>query len=210
MTNMHSEEASIQKGKGLFKADVVVSPFEDRMVVRKDYSRYRNTLLSPIASFIIGRETKLLQRVRDIPCCPDLVRVDDKFSFTMEYIDGKNVRESVRDGARIRFHDILKAINMLHRNDIIHNDLRGANILVDRQGGIFIVDFASAIVIPRPLRFLKTRLRCLDLASALKIKKKLLNQPLTEKELKIMSGRKWLKAVQYVWKQQILRLFGRR
>jgi hypothetical protein len=60
------------------------------------------------------------------------------------------------------------------------------------------------------LRFLKTRLRCLDLASALKIKKKLLNQPLTQKELKIMSGRKWLKAVQYVWKQQILRLFGRK
>ncbi|GAB3378002.1 kinase [Azotobacter armeniacus] len=180
------------------------------MVVRKDYSKYKNTLLAPMASFIIKRETKLLQRVRDIPCCPRLVSADDKFSFTMEYIDGENIRESVRHGARVKFHDMLKAINMLHRNDIIHNDIRGANILVDRQGRIFIVDFASAIIIPRPLRFLKTRLRCLDLASALKIKKKLLNQPLTQKELKIMRGRKWLKVMQYIWKQHILRLFGRK
>jgi len=211
MTNMmHIEEMPLQKGKGLFKADVVVTPSAGRLLVRKDYSKYRDSLLSPVASFLIAREARFLQLLGGIPCCPDLVSVNDRFSFTMEYIDGDNVRESVRRGARVRFQDILKAINMLHRNDIIHNDIRGANILVDRQGRVFIVDFASAIVIPRPLRFLKRRLRCLDLASALKIKKKLLNRPLTPRELRVMSGRRWLKVVQYVWKQHILRLFGRK
>jgi serine/threonine protein kinase len=80
--------------------------------------------------------------------------IDDKFMIYLEYSsEGSLVtlykqygplRESV---IRSYTHQILKGLDYLHSNNIIHHDLKGANVLVDSGGYIRLSDFGCATVI---------------------------------------------------------------
>ncbi|KAL5529624.1 hypothetical protein ACEPAG_5609 [Sanghuangporus baumii] len=74
---------------------------------------------------------------------------DDKHLYIfLEYVPGGSVTALLRNyGAfeealcRHFVRQILQGLNYLHSRDIIHRDIKGANILVDNKGGIKISDF---------------------------------------------------------------------
>lgn len=74
---------------------------------------------------------------------------DDKhLNIFLEYVPGGSVTALLRSyGAfeealcRHFVRQILQGLNYLHERDIIHRDIKGANILVDNKGGIKISDF---------------------------------------------------------------------
>jgi len=66
----------------------------------------------------------------------------------LEYVPGGSVATLLRNyGAfeeslvRTWVRQILTGLNYLHEQDIVHRDIKGANILVDNRGGIKISDF---------------------------------------------------------------------
>lgn len=66
----------------------------------------------------------------------------------LEYVPGGSVATLLRNyGAfeeelvRNWVRQILLGLNYLHERDVIHRDIKGANILVDNRGGIKISDF---------------------------------------------------------------------
>jgi mitogen-activated protein kinase kinase kinase len=66
----------------------------------------------------------------------------------LEYVPGGSVTALLRNyGAfeealcRHFVRQILQGLSYLHEQDIIHRDIKGANILVDNKGGIKISDF---------------------------------------------------------------------
>lgn len=66
----------------------------------------------------------------------------------LEYVPGGSVSALLRNYGAFEeplvknfVRQILQGLNYLHEKDIIHRDIKGANILVDNKGGIKISDF---------------------------------------------------------------------
>jgi serine/threonine protein kinase len=51
---------------------------------------------------------------------------------------------------------ILKALCFLHEANIIHRDIKGANILVDSEGQVRVADFGVSSLVSYPHKHTKT------------------------------------------------------
>ncbi len=73
---------------------------------------------------------------------------DDHLNIFLEYVPGGSVSALLRSYGAFEeplvknfVRQILEGLNYLHERDIIHRDIKGANVLVDNKGGIKISDF---------------------------------------------------------------------
>lgn len=80
--------------------------------------------------------------------CLDSSVDDDFLNIFLEYVPGGSVTALLRSYGAFEeplvknfVRQILEGLNYLHERDIIHRDIKGANILVDNKGGIKISDF---------------------------------------------------------------------
>ncbi len=82
--------------------------------------------------------------------------VDGLHFLTMEYVEGKTLKEAIpRNGLRLdRFFDIgidlADALSSAHTKGIIHRDLKPGNVMLDRNGRIRVLDFGLAKLLPVP------------------------------------------------------------
>ncbi len=82
----------------------------------------------------------------------DAFEVDDKHYLILEYVDGYNLREAIRESA-LPIETILNmaidmadALTRAHRLNIIHRDIKPENLLVDQNGIVKLTDFGVAHV----------------------------------------------------------------
>lgn len=72
------------------------------------------------------------------------------FYFLMEFVDGANLRELLRDGdltppqALSIVPQICEALQFAHDEGIVHRDIKPENILLDKRGRVKIADFGLA------------------------------------------------------------------
>ena len=82
--------------------------------------------------------------------------------FVMEYIEGKSLAELVSDGplfcreAAQYVTSIAGALHYAHQRQILHSDLKPANILLDEQGKPHVTDFGLARRLGEDSRYLPT------------------------------------------------------
>lgn len=82
------------------------------------------------------------------PLCSDSSLEDDCLNIFLEYVPGGSVTALLRSYGAFEeplvknfVRQILQGLSYLHERDIIHRDIKGANILVDNKGGVKISDF---------------------------------------------------------------------
>src|SRR3989344_7953372 len=78
-------------------------------------------------------EVKILQKASDIIPVPKIINTDEKSKITLEYLDGKKLRDIfdiVTTKQRRKYaKEIGKNIALLHNQNIIHQDLTTSNMI---------------------------------------------------------------------------------
>ena len=81
----------------------------------------------------------------------DLGESDGMKFFTMELVEGENLREALDKRKKIPVKEclslmaqILNGLGEAHRQGVVHRDLKPQNIMVDREGVVRIMDFGIA------------------------------------------------------------------
>lgn len=81
----------------------------------------------------------------------DVGKQDDLNYIVMEYVDGKTLKDIIREYGRLNFDStidvaiqIAKALDCAHKNKIIHRDVKPQNIMVMQDGRIKVTDFGIA------------------------------------------------------------------
>src|SRR5262245_39302673 len=103
------------------------------------------------------REARALARLNhpNIVTVHDFGQAGDYFYFLMEYVDGANLRQSIRARtlrpreALATIPQICEALQYAHDEGIVHRDIKPENILLDRRGRVKIADFGLAKLLGR-------------------------------------------------------------
>jgi tRNA A-37 threonylcarbamoyl transferase component Bud32 len=104
-----------------------------------------------------NREARALARLGhpNIVAVHDVCRAGDLYYFVMEYVDGVNLRQVLRDGqltpeqALRIVPQICDALQYAHEEGVVHRDIKPENILLDRKGRVKIADFGLAKLLGR-------------------------------------------------------------
>jgi predicted Ser/Thr protein kinase len=104
-----------------------------------------------------NREARALARLShpNIVAVHDVGKAGDFYYFVMEYVDGANLRQVLRDGqltpeqALRIVPQICDALQYAHEEGVVHRDIKPENILLDRKGRVKIADFGLAKLLGR-------------------------------------------------------------
>jgi serine/threonine protein phosphatase PrpC len=85
------------------------------------------------------------------PCAP--TRPRNYLYVAMEYVDGQTLAQWMTDNERPHVEtvrgiveQIARGLQAFHRKEMLHQDLRPANVMIDRTGTVKIIDFGSVKV----------------------------------------------------------------
>ncbi len=125
-------EASIYSDKG-------------RIVKKRHRKGYRiRELDEKLRTFRTKREAKILDKLRETGVAvPKLISADDKTTtMEMELIEGDKVKDALNSGNCEKIaEEIGEMIGTMHASNIIHGDLTTSNMIIDRKGKLYFIDF---------------------------------------------------------------------
>lgn len=90
----------------------------------------------------------------------DIVKIGEHWLLIQEQIDAKPLPDFKRLHTST-LEDAWRQVAKLHAGNMAHRDLRAANLLVDKAGKVWLIDFGFAEVSPRRAR------KCMDIAELL-------------------------------------------
>jgi len=98
-------------------------------------------------------ELRLARRITHHNVCRiyDFNRVDDSACISMEFVDGNSLRELLNRAGRFEVPQVLHIARQIcaglgeaHIQGIVHRDLKPENVMLDRFGGVKLMDFGIA------------------------------------------------------------------
>ena len=123
----------------------------DRFVAIKFLSA--EFLWDDVTRDFFDRESLVIARLNH----PNIIKVIDKGLtaknrpyFVMEYVQGRDL-DGIREKFKLSFHariqlimQVCRGMAFAHKNGVVHRDIKPGNILIDKQGHVYILDFGIA------------------------------------------------------------------
>jgi HAMP domain-containing protein/predicted Ser/Thr protein kinase len=104
-------------------------------------------------------EIKLARRIahRNVVRTYDLGEFSGQYYITMEYVEGKSLKELIKDRGRLPTSVVLpiakqlcRALEVSHEEGVIHRDIKPQNMVVQGDGVLKVMDFGIARLTTRP------------------------------------------------------------
>ena len=140
--------------KTLFKkgaeASLYLADWHQRRVIIKMRipKKYRSPVLDEqIRSYRTVHEPQLIHEAKEAGVPTPLIYMVNvpESSITMEYIEGQQVKQLLNNVPKAKRHDICvkigESIAQLHSHSLIHGDLTTSNMILNKKGKLFFVDF---------------------------------------------------------------------
>lgn len=198
----------LKQGTRLLEPNVYRTHLNGQVAVVKDYSRYRWTLLAPVARLMVRHEAKMLRRLSGWKHAPALLGTLGGLALGMEFIPGDTLSASEMVGQEV-FQQLQTALRKLHSAGITHNDLHGTNVVVS-AGVPVLIDFTSAMRFPRWLRRnpVLRQLRRSDEANFQKMRQCLAGVAPTPEEAAMTAEPAWVSRIRRGYKRFYNRIKG--
>lgn len=104
-------------------------------------------------------EIKLARRIahRNVVRTYDLGEIGGTYYISMEYVEGKSLKELIRERGRLPASAVLpiakqlcRALEVSHEEGVIHRDIKPQNMVVQADGVLKVMDFGIARLATRP------------------------------------------------------------
>jgi serine/threonine protein kinase len=129
------------------KADVVVVQVDGLRVIVKDFAA-RGPFVRGLGRLQIRREAAAYRWLDGVSGVPAFVGCVDSLALAIEWIDGERLAFAnyPRGDGPKHVAALRKILDAIHARGVVHNDLRGReNVLLRKDGGLAVIDFAAAI-----------------------------------------------------------------
>ncbi len=143
-----------------------------RLVVEKTY-RHRRLPVRMAGMGLVSWERFIYARLEGIEGIPTVLVSPDRYTLVTTFMGGENLRETHRNPDGRYYDAVRRIIAQMHARGVVHLDLRNRrNYGIDEQGRPYLIDFASALYLPRP-RSLRRALEVIDWLGLLKVQSKI-------------------------------------
>lgn len=100
------------------------------------------------------REARMLAklgRIDSVVAITRFFRANNTAYIVMEYIEGMDIEKLIEQKGSLTYEELdnivsplVKSLSKVHRQNVIHRDIKPGNIILEKDGGIKLVDFGSA------------------------------------------------------------------
>lgn len=154
-------------GRNVTKAEIAVYQLGEVRIAVKTYRRRPAWVRHLLGRFLIHREAAAYRAAAGVDGLPRFFGCPDRFSLATEWIPGPSVPELPQKPVEDRvFEEVRRILDRLHARGIAIADLHHRNVLVTREGAVYLVDLAAAWLLPprasRPRRALQRHFEELD------------------------------------------------
>lgn len=168
---------TLHEARNWSKADVYLSewpPQSGRKVVVKDFKKRALWFRIVAGRYFLRREWHALRVLDGTPGVPRAIAKPDADSLVVEYVRGEALseipRRTISDATMDRLENLVRT---LHERGVTHGDLHLENILVDEEGNVAMLDWATAHVFNhrnKAQQWLFEEWQALDLRAVAKVK----------------------------------------
>jgi len=135
-------------GRNWTKADVLVHDIDGTRVAVKDYGARALIVRHTLGRWLVRREVAAYEAAAGVAGLPRFHGRAGAFALVTEWLEALPLADHAPASAAPGWADRLAAIlDALHARGVALGDLHQRDVLIDRAGGVHVVDLATAIVL---------------------------------------------------------------